>query len=525
MNYFYKKYGFLLLLFVWLNANSQAPVIQWQRAYGGVKGEAANSIEQTNDGGYIIAGQTNDSLNGDITVPSHGANDFWVVKIDISGNIQWQKTYGGSGIDIAFDIKQTQDGGYIIAGGSNSTDGDIIFNNGSNDYCIIKIDVSGNLQWQKSFGGSENDVAHSIKQTIEGGYIVAGFTRSTDGDVLNNDGYYDYWILKIDNLGNIQWQKIFGGSLTEEAYCVQQTLDKGYVLIGNSLSNNGDVTGHYGGTDYWIIKLDSLGNFKWEKSLGGSLDDYGTSIQETLDGGYILVGSSRSNDFNVSGHHGNWMTSDVWIVKTDSVGSIEWQKSFGGTYSESAQWVEEIAGKGYIIGGSTSSTNGDVIGNHNSTYDYWIIGLDTSGILQWQKCLGGTSNDFANCIKQTSDNGYIIAGYSASNDGDVTGNHGANDFWVVKLEPEQISLNEQIIEDSIELFPNPASNAVSIKFAQINREIKIQLCDLLGRDRINKTVYNTANAELDISDMADGVYVMRIDFDNKIVNKKIIVQR
>ena len=185
------------------------------------------------------------------------------------------------------------------------------------------------IQWAKCYGGSEYDAALSIQQTTDGGYIVAGLSLSNDNDVSGNHGGEDYWIVKLTSTGSIEWQKSLGGSGEDRASSVIQTTDGGYIIAGTSNSNDGDVSGNHGRDDYWIVKLSSTGILEWQKSLGGSGDDDANSIQQTTDGGYIIAGGSNSNDGDVSGNHGS---DDYWIVKLAPSGSIEWQKSLGGKW-------------------------------------------------------------------------------------------------------------------------------------------------------------------------------------------------
>ena len=224
---------------------------------------------------------------------------------------------GGSGQEFAYSIDLSNDGGYIIAGSSQSNDGDVSGNHGGGDYWVVKIDSLGSLIWQKSLGGSGNEVANSIQQTTDGGYIVAGESGSNDGDVSGNHGVSsDFWILKLDLNGNIIWEKSFGGFSTDKAYSIQQTQDGGFIAAGQAFSNDGDVTVNNGTFDYWITKINSDGNLIWQKSLGGSLGDYAQSINQSIDGGYIIVGYSTSDDIDVTDSYGN---EDYWIVKLKEI--------------------------------------------------------------------------------------------------------------------------------------------------------------------------------------------------------------
>ncbi len=259
------------------------------------------------DGGYIVAGKSS-SNDGDVTNHhgSIGSMDYWVVKLDSTGTIQWQKCLGGTYGEVGYSIQQTDDDGYIVAGYSSSNDGDVTNNHGSVDYWVVKLDSLGTIQWQKCLGGSRDEEGYSIQQTADGGYIVAGSTYSKDGDVTNNHGKSDYWVVKLDSTGTIQWQKCLGGTHDDEALSIQQTADGGYIVAGDSGSNDGDVTNNHGKTDYWIVKLDSTGIIQWQKCLGGSSYDEALSIQQTADGGYIVAGGTESHDGDVPNKFQLW---------------------------------------------------------------------------------------------------------------------------------------------------------------------------------------------------------------------------
>jgi len=289
--------------------------------------------------------------------------DAWVVKLDATGKIQWQKCFGGTGDEGAESIQQTKDGGYILAGYSNTDRDakDVKGNHGAEDFYIIKLDGDGNKLWQKLLGGSRKDWAYSIQQTNEGGYIVAGSTSSNNGDVKgNHGGDADFWVVKLDETGSITWQRCLGGSGDDKASSIQQTTDGGYVVAGSSTSTDGDVTGNHGSSDYWVVKLDATGNLVWQKSLGGSAEDKASCIQQTTEGGYVISGYSQSLNGDVTGNHSD---ADFWIVKLDATGNLTWQKSYGGSADDRASSIQQTTEGGYIVSGYSQSTDGDVTGN------------------------------------------------------------------------------------------------------------------------------------------------------------------
>lgn len=442
------------------------PMIQWQKVLGMEDKVYPCVVRQTKEGGYIVAA-THDSLDSDDVI-NHGDKDYWVIKLDTAGTIQWQTSFGGSGIDIVNSIQQTKDNGYIIAGKSNSNHSTVFgekTSHGEYDYWIVKIDSIGMIQWQKSYGGSGEDLATSIQQTLDGGYIIAGgssnsqaivykgrnpfidssigssidsVTENIDGDVTGHHGSdinMDYWIVKIDSAGAIQWQKSYGGTNDDFPMCIQQTTDGDYVVAGYSYSSDGDVSGHHGSTslaDYWVAEIDSTSAIKWQKSYGGRYNDFAYSIIQATDGGFIVAGNSFSSDGDVTGHHGTDSTSDYWIVKIDSTGGVQWQKSYGGSNNDIASSIVQTDDGGYVIAGGSNSTDGDVTGNHGN-YDCWIVKIDGQGQIQWQKSLGGRSLDAAYSIQQTVDKGYIMAGTTMSENGDVINFTSGIKYWIVKL--------------------------------------------------------------------------------------------
>ncbi|MES1223755.1 MAG: T9SS C-terminal target domain-containing protein, partial [Bacteroidota bacterium] len=273
------------------------------------------------------------------------------------------------------------------------------------------------LQWQKSLGGSGTDEARSVYQTSDGGSIIAGNTNSTNGDVLGNHGSYDYWLVKIDAAGTVQWKKTYGGTTSDKGYAVIQLSYGGYLAVGNASSTDGDVTGNHGSSDYWIIRLNSAGTILWQKSLGGTSTDVARGVIQTLDGKLMVIGYSRSSNGNVTNAHGGY---DFWLTKLDTSGNLIWQKTYGGTKDELAYTVKQASDSSFLIVGYTLSNDGDISGqNHSAKNDIWVVKTDKTGTLLWQKTLGGNSNDYSNSFIQTNDKGYLIIGYTESYDGDV----------------------------------------------------------------------------------------------------------
>jgi len=426
--------------------------IEWQKCLGGSNEDRAYSVQQTNDGGYILVGYAH-SNDGDVS-GNHGISDIWVVKLNDIGIIQWQRCLGGSSGELSrsYCIQQTSDDGYIVAGSTSSNDGNVSGNHGSGDFWVVKLNDSGSIEWQKCLGGSGLEQANAIRLALDGGYILAGYTESNDGDVSgNHGGNGDFWVVKLNYTGVIEWQKCLGGSGQDIANDIQLTPDGGYIVTGITSSSDGDITGFHGVLDSWTAKLDANGTVLWQNCLGGSGSDGSHSIWLTSDGGYVLGGLNGGGS--------------LWVAKLNSSGSMQWQKFLGGSGAEEAHSIQQTSEGGYIVAGYTSSNDGDASGNHGGyeTYDAWVIKLNSSGNIRWQKCLGGSGEDIANDIQQISDDNYILAGYTTSNDGDVKGNHGSYDYWIAKLNVEATDIKVSITAEPTK--STPGSN--------INFEIRV----------------------------------------------------
>ena len=346
---------------------------EWNRTIGGSNIDVGYCVRQTTDGGYIISGYTR----------SYGASghNMWLIKMDSSGNELWNKTFGGSNDDEAESVQQTTDGGYILAGWTKS------YGAGMKDLWLVKTDPLGNEQWNKVFGGTQDDGGTSVRQTTDGGYIVAGYTSSSGA------GSVDAWLIKTDNLGNPTWTKTHGGSSTDGAYCVEQTTDDGYILTGWTMA--------YGPGplfNVWLVKTDSVGNQQWNKVFGGADADQGRGVSQTADGGYIITGYTDSYGAGLY---------DMLLIKTDASGNEQWTKTFGGTGRDYGYSVQQTYSGGYIVAGYTLSygAGGD---------DVWVVKTDSIGTKQWDETFGGTSSDVGYSVQQTTDGGYIVTGHTLS---------------------------------------------------------------------------------------------------------------
>ena len=352
---------------------------QWNTTFGGTGNDGAVSLIQTSDGGLTLGAWT----------ASYGAgeSDMWLVRTDSNGQHGWNTTFGGTENDVAFSLIQTSDGGYALVGFTFS------YGAGGSDIWLVKTDNNGQHQWNTTFGGIEDDDASSVIQTSDGGYAVLGET------------HYDFWLVKTDSDGRHEWNTTFGGTSNEYAVSLIQTDDSGYVLAG--------YTGSFGAGwhDLWLVKTDSNGQHEWNTTFGGTEDEYGGFLIQTSEGGFAVVGFTYSYGAG---------SSDIWLVKTDSNGQYEWDTTFGGRDAETALSVIQTSDDGYIIAGNTWSYGA-------GGFDIWLVRTGTNGKGKWDRTFGGSEDDFAWSLIQTSDGGFMIVG------GTYSYGAGGSDIWLVKL--------------------------------------------------------------------------------------------
>jgi len=465
------------LIFYYLPKSTlaQAPDTLWTKTYGGSGAEYAYSIQQTTDGGYIIAGRTASFGAGSV--------DAWLLKTDQLGNIIWTNTFGGSGDDWGRSVQQTSDGGYILTGWTQS------FGPGYFAAWLIKTDPLGDSLWTKLFGGNESDYGYYIQQSsvIPGdeGYIVGGGTSSSGA------GLIDAWLIKTDPMGNTTWIKTYGGSKTDYLYCVEQTSDGGYISTGWTSSFSPSYE------DVYLIRTNSSGDTLWTKTYGGTESDIGRSVKQTTDGGYIIAGWTRSFGGG---------SNDVYLIKTDNIGNILWTKTYGGVYNEEGHSVLQTLDGGYIIAGFKQIISGN--------FDVWLLRTDASGNILWTKTIGGSGDDRARSLQRTSDGGYILTGWTSS--------FGAGfiDIWVIKIAPDlsNVQYNQDQMPEFYVLsqnYPNPFNPTTIIKYQIPELSfVTIKIFDVLGNEvaaLVNEEKpAGSYGVEFDATNLPSGIYFYQL---------------
>jgi hypothetical protein len=359
--------------------SSEPPEIEWNQTYGGAGDDCARSVVQTAEGGYALAGFTN----------SYGAGgyDFWLVKTDANGNAEWNKTYGGASDDWAWPLVQTVDGGYALAGHTIRS-----YDPYDSDFWLVKTDSEGNMQWNKTYGGAGEDYAYSLIQTHDEGYALAGSV-----------------LVKTDSSGNMQWNRTYEGSV---AWSVMQKSDEGYVMAGYTFGS--------GSADFWLVKTDAFGNIQWEKAYGGANWDRLCSAIETSDGGYALIGYNASTSDPASSEY--W---DALLIKTDSGGNQKWNKTYSFLSCNAGFSIIQTYDGGYTIAG------------YSFWRSEWVVGLllfktDSSGNLEWNITYAETWESVGWGLVQTADGGCAVAAATYQFDPE----HG--EAWLIKIKRARI---------------------------------------------------------------------------------------
>jgi hypothetical protein len=508
--------------------HAQAPDIQWQRCLGGSSGEMGYRIQVAADGGYVLGGFAT-STDGDVT-GNHGTRDYWMAKLDAAGSLQWQHCYGGTGSETAYGLTAMPDGGWALSGRTASTDGDAGDcppGPGTHAW-VVRTDGLGAIAWEACLGGSGNYGAGftDAVATADGGLVLAGGTSYPDGIGAGNHGGDDFLLVKLDASGMVEWSHCYGGSGSEGANAIRATADGGYVVAGPvQFAFDGDVTtGEHGGI--WVIKIGPEGELEWNRRMGGDSptgqSDEVRDIAQTPDGGYLVVGSTGSNGGDVSGNHGGM---DAWLVKLDADGSIVQQRCIGGTGNDIAYRVAYAGMDRYTVVGNTGSNDGDVIDNPDTVVgSLRVFMVDANLNLLWQKNIGGSLIDVGYGIARSADNGTILTGYTSSNDGDVSGNHGSLDAWVVKLGPDPDTGVREDEQGSIVVFPSPASDVLHVHLpAGLAGNHTLDVVDVTGHIVLRQAVQaGSTGLQLAVHALAQGTYCLRLwnareDFTTRFV--------
>jgi hypothetical protein len=440
-----KKYALISILVILCNCSkkdvfeiskiTQVDVnISFIETIGGSKNEALYSAKKTTDGGYIVAGFTQSS-DFDLAAKTNESFDFLVSKYSSENTLEWQNTFGGSEDDRAADILQTVDGNFVVLGYSKSSDNDVSQNAGSKDFWLLKISPDGTLLWEKTFGFSGSDYGTALIETHDGGFLITGVldVSSSGGQgnakstAMQHAGG-DYWAIKTDPTGTLEWSRYFGGSFTDIPAGIIETNDHNFIIAGASDSNDFNISNNKGTYDFWITKIGPTGDLLLEKSFGGSGIDQAQAITTTNDSHFIIVGDTRSTDIDVALNYG---AADIWIVKFSSQGALIWEKTIGGSSFDVARAISKTQDNGFLIAGSSRSLDNNF--KNKGQNDALILKIDENGNLLWQKTIGGSEIDFLYDVIELNNKSIITVGESSSSDQDIIINKGFTDALIIQL--------------------------------------------------------------------------------------------
>jgi len=344
----------------------------WNQVYGGVDADFAHSVVETSDGGYAVVGCTGSF--------GAGGADVLLIKIDEYGTMEWNRTYGGVGGDFAYSVVEASDGGFAVAGVTDS------FGAGGNDFWLIKTDSLGSVEWNQTYGNTDSSIAYSLVETSDGGYALAGSSGAPSQFPIGS-GTTNFWLVKTDSYGNLEWNQTYGGTGDEVVYSLIETSDWGFALAGEQNNN------------FWLVKTDEYGNMEWNQTYGEAKYNHAYSVAEPSDGGFVLA------------------SANFRLIKTDAHGTVEWNYTYGREDYDTVYSLVEASDGGFALAGETCSVDGN---------GFWLVKTDASGNMEWNQTYRRTEYDRPYSLIQTSDGGYVLAG--------ETINLGSTYVWVVKTD-------------------------------------------------------------------------------------------
>jgi hypothetical protein len=475
-----------LLLMSTLSLSAQGPDTIWTRAYGGSHDDCCYSVIESSTGGYVLAGWTYSF--------GAGQKDVYLLKVDVNGDTMWTRTFGGSENEEGRDVKETYDGGFIVAGWTES------FGSGGSDVYLVKTDANGNEQWTASYGLLYDEYASAVQQTPDSGYIIAGR--------FNSFGYggYDIFVVKFDTGGNPAWASFIGDSLWNVGNSMLQTADGGYVIAGSTMQSALTL-------NMYLVKIDSVGDAVWQTSFGGTSWEVGDEVKQTLDGGFIVAGTALTGS----------ASSQLFLVKSDSAGNLEWSRRHGDNGWDEGHAVEVLSDGGYLLVGESESATGD-------GFDVYLSRTFPDGNSFWAKRFGGSNHDYGYSAKVTLDGGYIIAGKTKS-----YGN-GLHDIYLVKMEAD-LGIDEFPCHNPsiavLNVTPNPFATSTAIHLTGIvhgEERKELNIYDISGR-RVRDFILYPSSFILDVTwDGRDengcllpsGVYYVRLKGNGISLTKKVM---
>lgn len=498
------SFSVLSLVLITMQLTAQGPPgIEWQRCLGTPGGDEHGQAIATSNGGFLLVGSTN--------MGTSGWNGI-AIRTDADGNELWSRTYGGTMDDKLRGGIALPGGGYILLGYTTSNDGDVSGNHGQGDAWLLRIDGLGNLVWQKCLGGPGYDLGNQVIQTSNYDLLISCTASGAGGDVPSALGGGDAWLIRADTLGNILWSSILGGSSDDLGGSIIEA-DNGILFNAATQSTDGLVSQSFGNWDIWILRLSDGGELIEERSYGGSQSD-GAFLRRLDTGGYVLIGSTESNDGMITPPSIGGL-SDIWLCWLDENLNPVQQARYGGLGYDSPAEALPMPDGGWLIGGIVSGGGGDVTGHHGGFYDIWCFRIDAQGDLLWQRALGGSADDRGGTLTRASDGAVLVLGTTNSTDGDVTGLFPGYDIWAVKLGPDFTSVQESSVSPMLDIHPNPSMDQARISFTLARTEAVIivqrnALGAELQRSSLGVLSAGPHTMVLSVNDWSQGSYLIEV---------------
>jgi hypothetical protein len=491
---------------MWCHA--QAPNIDWQKSYGGSDFDRPRSVINVSTGGFMVASNTS-STDGDLADNVLGRN-VWLLRLDEQGEMLWQNWYGSiHTASSALQVRETPDGGFVVVTTIGVNAPGVLCATTSVEGWIFKVDAAGDLQWERCMGGSGGDSFRSIELTNDGGFIIAGGSSSPDGDLPGNKGQADIWVVKLDGNGAIQWSRNYGGSGSEGASHAIQMSTGGFLVSGAGRSSDqtfAECNPYFPSNNTaFFLKLDDLGEVVWAKCYGGNGDDTINKLAEGAGGIFWAAGTTYSLDGDVTGHHG---ALDGWILKLDSSGALVGNYVYGGSADDYIYDIQIVPNGNALLLGYTNSVDGDINSNFG-LFDAWVIQVDQELNLTWQRTYGGSAHDLGRSITLSPDGGAFFCATSSSIDGDVTLPNGPSDAWLVKLEPWVVGVEEAPHPTDLRLFPNPATDMLKIQLKEGSAGSELEIFDAVGRS-VQRTTVHASPMVVPVEELTPGMYTVTL---------------
>lgn len=506
-----KKILFLISFFISANIFAQKPYIDWSKTYGGQADDRLKDLIQLEDGSLVAVGFAVSS-DGDVQ-QNQGGKDIWVVKMDATGELLWERTFGGSADEEANAVTVTEDGGLWIVGWTLSTDGSMDARYGVNDVFFLKLSSDGTLQRAITTGGNQTEDFKDIIKLTNNRYIIVGYSASDNFEDATNAGKNDIWAIMVNDTCGIVWLKNYGGSGND--ICNAAVFDsekEEIILVGSTASTDGDVSIKDGGKDFWVLRLNMEGELLQETTFGGSSADVATDVCLAEDGGLVIIGESLSRDGQVTDNQGN---GDIWVIRLDTQHQLVWEQTLGSENFETAYHILPTNDGNFLSIGATFSASID-----NTFNDLFLHQLDgETGEVIWEIVAGGSEDDFALSAVQNSEGHFILAGYTDSKDGDVIGDglkqkHGAHDAWILQLHNTLTTTRELISEPLVNISPTYTNNFIQISSnTKYNFPLKFNIYTAMGQLLFSKKAkcFSTDCAtNIDLSELDNGVYLIEV---------------